>query len=204
MAKQPPATQKQQGWAHHFASVNGIRLHYVEAGTGPLVILLHGFPEFWYSWRHQLTALSEAGFRVVAPDQRGYNESDKPAGVSAYRIENLTADIAALVRHLGEPSAHIVGHDWGGVVAWHLPLHHPGLVRRLVILNAPHPALFVQALSRPAQLLRSWYIFFFQLPWLPEWALRRRNFAGLKRPCSLTRSGRGHLARRTSRSPRRP
>ncbi len=166
-------------FSHHFASVNGIRLHYVEAGAGPLVVLLHGFPEFWYSWRHQLEALAAAGFRAVAPDLRGCNESDKPAGIAAYRIEHPTADVAALIRHLGESSAHVVGHDWGGVVAWQLPLRHPGVVRRLAILNAPHPALFVRALRRPAQLRRSWYVFFFLLPWLPEWFIRRHDFAGL-------------------------
>jgi pimeloyl-ACP methyl ester carboxylesterase len=166
--------------SQHFAYVNGIRLHYVEAGAGPLVVLLHGFPEFWYSWHHQLDALAAAGFRAVAPDLRGYNESDKPHGVSAYRIEYLTADIAALIRHLGESSAHIVGHDWGGVVAWHLPLHHPGIVRRLAILNAPHPALLLREIRRPVQMFRSWYIFFFLIPCLPEWTLRRGNFAGLE------------------------
>ncbi len=167
--------------SHHFAFLNGIRLHYVEAGTGPLVLLLHGFPEFWYSWRHQLEALAAAGFRVVAPDLRGYNESAKPAGVAAYRIEHLTGDVAALIHHLGETSAHVAGHDWGGVVAWHLPLLHPGIVRRLAILNAPHPALMVRDLRRPGQLLRSWYIFLFQLPWLPEWSFRRGDFAALER-----------------------
>src|SRR3989442_8962447 len=106
----PPARDAQEVWAHRAATVNGLRFHYVEAGAGPLIVLLHGFPEFWYSWHHQIEALATAGFRVVAPDLRGYNESDKPAGVAAYRIEHLTADVAALIRHLGETSAHVVGH----------------------------------------------------------------------------------------------
>jgi pimeloyl-ACP methyl ester carboxylesterase len=168
-------------WTHHFATVNGIRLHYVEAGSGPLVVLLHGFPEFWYSWRHQLPALAAAGFRVIAPDLRGYGESDKPPGVQAYRIECLTGDVLGLIRHLGYSSAHIVGHDWGGAIAWSMPMQHPTAVERLAILNAPHPAIFFRQLGRPWQLLKSWYIFFFQIPWLPECLFRSRDFAGLLR-----------------------
>jgi len=106
-----------EAWTHREGRVNGIRLHWVEQGEGPPVVLLHGFPEFWYSWRHQLPALAAAGFRAVAPDLRGYGLSEKPRGVGAYRIETLVADVAALVRHLGEGPAHIVGHDWGGVLA---------------------------------------------------------------------------------------
>src|SRR6202040_3212483 len=110
---------------HQYATVNGVRLHYVEAGSGPLVVLLHGFPEFWYSWRHQIPALAEAGFRVIAPGMRGYNLSGKPKGVRPYRLEMLTADIAGLIRHAGASRATVVGHDWGGLVAWHVPMHHP-------------------------------------------------------------------------------
>ena len=152
---------------HHRDRINGIHLHYVTAGAGPLVVLLHGFPEFWFSWRRQIPALAAAGFRVVAPDLRGYGESDRPAGVQAYRIENLTADMAGLVQHLGEERAHFVGHDWGGVIAWYLPVHYPALVDQLAILNAPHPVLFARALRRLPQLCRSWYIFWFQVPFLP-------------------------------------
>lgn len=148
--------------------MNGIRVHYVEAGSGPLVVLLHGFPEFWYSWRFQIPALAEAGYRVVAPDLRGYNETEKTVGVSSYRVEQLTADVAALVRHLGYERAHIVGHDWGGVVAWLMPVHYPEIVDRLVVMNGPHPGAFVRELQTFDQLRRSWYILFFQLPWLPE------------------------------------
>jgi pimeloyl-ACP methyl ester carboxylesterase len=165
---------------HHHADINGVRLHYVEAGTGPLVILLHGFPEFWYSWRHQITALSSAGFRVIAPDMRGYNESEKPRGVRNYHIDLLADDVAGLVRHAGEKKAAVVGHDWGGAVAWHTAMRHPKVVKRLAVLNCPHPAVFLRKIWGPSQLRRSWYIFFFQLPWLPEWWIRRLNFAGLE------------------------
>jgi pimeloyl-ACP methyl ester carboxylesterase len=155
-------------WSHRFAVVNGVRLHYVEAGDGPLVVLLHGFPEFWYSWRHQIAGLAAAGFRVLAPDLRGYNESDKPPGVESYRLELLTGDVVGLIQHAGETRANIVGHDWGGAIAWWLAMQHPEIVGRLAILNAPHPAAFFRELRRPAQLLRSWYMFLFQFPWLPE------------------------------------
>jgi pimeloyl-ACP methyl ester carboxylesterase len=155
-------------WTDREATVNGVRLHYVEAGAGPLVVLLHGFPEFWYSWRFQIPVLAAAGYRVVAPDMRGYNLSEKPGGVSSYRIEHLVDDVVALIRHLGEKSAVIVGHDWGGVVAWYLPMLRPEAVRGLVVMNAPHPVRFLSVLMTPAQFFRSLYVFFFQLPWIPE------------------------------------
>ena len=171
-----------EGWVHREAVVNGVRLHYVEAGAGPLVVLLHGFPEFWYSWQRQIGPLAAAGFRVLAPDLRGYNLSDKPPGVGAYRPEVLTADVAALIRHAGEDAAAVVGHNWGGVLAWLLPLHHPGVVSRRVILNAPHPAALRRELRRGfGQRLRSWYVLFFQLPWLPEAVIRTGDFALLRR-----------------------
>jgi pimeloyl-ACP methyl ester carboxylesterase len=165
--------------AHQFAAVNEVRLHYVEAGAGPLVILLHGFPEFWYSWRHQIPALVAAGYRVIAPDQRGYNLSAKPRRVGAYRIEELAADVAGLIQHAGESRATVVGHDWGGLVAWHFAMQYPDRVDKLIALNAPHPAAFRRELCRPAQLAKSWYMFFFQLPVLPECVIRARDFAGL-------------------------
>ncbi|HEX2095298.1 MAG TPA: alpha/beta hydrolase [Longimicrobiaceae bacterium] len=168
-------------WAHHEATVGGVRLHYVEAGTGPLVVLLHGFPEFWYEWRHQIPALAAAGFRVIAPDLRGYNTSDKPRGVGSYRVEALVEDVAGLVRHAGEERAHVAGHDWGGVVAWYLAMLRPGTLDRLVIVNAPHPARFGRELRMPDQMLRSAYAGFFQLPWLPEAVIRARDFALLER-----------------------
>ena len=152
-------------WRHHEAIVNGIRLHWVEAGSGPLVLLLHGFPEFWYSWRFQLPVLAER-FRVVAPDLRGYNLSEKPP--RGYDPSTLTDDVRELVRTLGEERAHIVGHDWGGVLAWVYAMRFPEATGRLVVLNAPHPARFAEEVRRPRQFLRSTYALFFQLPRLPE------------------------------------
>lgn len=165
----------------HGTTEGPVRLHYVEAGEGPLVLLLHGFPEFWYGWRHQIPALAEAGFRVMAPDLRGYGLSDKPEGTEAYRVERLVEDVAALVRHAGEARAHVVGHDWGGVVAWYFAMLRPELLDRLAILNAPHPAAFAREIVKPDQMLRSAYAAFFQLPWLPEAALRAGDFALLER-----------------------
>lgn len=156
--------------SHEEAIVNGVRLHYVEAGEGPLVVLLHGFPEHWYSWREQLPALVEAGYRVVAPDMRGYNRSEKPPGVSAYRIGQLVEDVRALIDHCGAESAHLVGHDWGGMIAWEVAARHPESVDRLVVMNAPHPGAYRRELREPDsdQRRRSSYVLFFQLPWLPE------------------------------------
>jgi pimeloyl-ACP methyl ester carboxylesterase len=159
----------------------GIRLHYTEAGEGPLVVLLHGFPEFWYGWRHQIPALAQAGLRVVAPDMRGYNLSDKPAGWRAYNIELLVGDIADLIRDLGEERAYVVGHDWGAAVAYATTMRHQELVRRLAILNAPHPTRMLEGFRTLRQLRKSWYMFFFQLPVLPERALARDGFSLAKR-----------------------
>ena len=163
---------------HGSAYVNGVRLHYVTQGAGPLLILLHGFPEFWYSWRYQIPALAKH-FTVVAPDMRGYNESDKPSGVAHYHIDRLTGDVQGLIRAFHEERAVIVGHDWGGGVAWSFAANYPHLTERLVVLNCPHPGAFQKALQENRQQLRrSWYIFYFQLPWLPELGLRlfRRRF----------------------------
>jgi pimeloyl-ACP methyl ester carboxylesterase len=162
------ATQMQTPWQHRYSWINGVRLHYVEAGSGPLVILLHGFPEFWYSWRHQIPALAAAGFHVVAPDLRGYNLSDKPPGVWAYRIDALLGDVIGLIQHAGAERAAIIGHDWGGVIAWHLAMYHPRVVEKLIILNAPHPAAYWREMRSWKQFLKSWYVFFFQVPGLPE------------------------------------
>ncbi|MFN8545656.1 MAG: alpha/beta hydrolase [Candidatus Binatia bacterium] len=153
---------------HRHIETNGIRLHCVVDGSGPLVVLLHGFPECWYSWRHQLAALAPR-FRVVAPDLRGYGDSDKPAGVAAYDLQELRADVLGLIHALGEREAVIVGHDWGGGLAWSFAIEHPEATRRLVVMNCPHLAKFQEHLrADPLQLLRSWYMFFFQIPWLPE------------------------------------
>ena len=153
---------------HRYVETNGIRLHCAVDGDGPLVILLHGFPECWYSWRHQIPALAQR-FRVVAPDLRGYNQSDKPAGVSAYALPELVADVRGLIEAFGERQAIIVGHDWGGGIAWSFAMEHPEMTQRLVVMNCPHPAIFMQHLrTNGRQLARSWYLFFFQIPWLPE------------------------------------
>jgi pimeloyl-ACP methyl ester carboxylesterase len=151
-----------------YADVGDVRLHYVEAGEGPLVLLLHGFPEFWYGWRLQIAPLAAAGFRVVAPDMRGYNLSSRPASVQAYDTDHLTADIRGLIQERGAQSALLVGHDWGGSVAWATAMKYPEVVDRLAILNAAHPRKLSQGLHHPGQLRKSWYFFFFDLPELPE------------------------------------
>jgi epoxide hydrolase 4 len=165
---------------HRLVDVGDVRLHVAEAGEGPLVVLLHGFPEFWYSWRHQIRALAEAGYRAVAPDLRGYNLSEKPPALSAYRAQALVADVAGLIAACGEQRATIVGHDWGGFVAWITALTRPDLVERLVICNAPHPARFRAALRTPEQVLRSSYMLFFQLPVLPDLLLGAGRGAALR------------------------
>jgi pimeloyl-ACP methyl ester carboxylesterase len=135
------------------------------------VVLLHGFPQCWYQWRYVMPQLA-GRFRVVAPDMRGFNESDKPEGIPSYDIVPLIADVAALVRELGEERAHIVGHDWGGGVAWALAMQRPDVVDRLAVVNCPHPATLWRELRNPNQLLRSWYILFFQMPLFPEALMR--------------------------------
>lgn len=164
---------------HHDVQTNGLRLHVVQCGPadGPLVVLLHGFPEYWFSWRAQLPALVAAGYRVWVPDQRGYNLSDKPVGVDSYALPTLAADIVGLLDAAGRARAAVVGHDWGGIVAWYLAAHYPGRVCNTTIINVPHPAVVGPNIWRaPDQLLRSWYIAFFQLPGLPERLMRRRNW----------------------------
>jgi epoxide hydrolase 4 len=151
-----------------YAEVGDVTLHYVEAGDGPLVLLLHGFPEFWFAWRQQIEPLAAAGFRVVAPDLRGYNLSSRPDGVAAYDTAALTADIRGLIQERGADSARLVGHDWGGSVAWATAMVYPEVVDRLAILNAAHPRKLSQGLHHPGQLRKSWYFFFFDLPALPE------------------------------------
>ena len=151
-----------------FAQIGDVRLHYVEAGQGPLIVLLHGFPEFWYGWRQQIEPLAAAGFRVVAPDMRGYNTSSCPEEVAAYDTGRLAADIRGLIHERGAETAMLAGHDWGGSVAWATAMNHPEVVDRLAILNAAHPRKLSQGLHYPGQLRKSWYFFFFDLPELPE------------------------------------
>jgi epoxide hydrolase 4 len=164
-----------------YAEVGDVTLHYVEAGDGPLVVLLHGFPEFWYGWRQQIEPLVNAGFRVVAPDLRGYNLSSKPDGFTDYTADKPAEDIRGLIRELGSDSAMVVGHDWGGSIAWTLAMNHPEVVDRLAILNAAHPRKLNEGLKNPRQLVRSWYFFYFQTPKLPERRARRRQWRFFKR-----------------------
>jgi len=164
---------------HSYIETNGIKLHVVQAGpqSGVPVMLLHGFPEFWYGWCKQIQALVAEGCRVIIPDQRGYNLSDKPKGIGNYRVSVLAKDILGLIDALGYEKVNLVGHDWGGAVAWILAMQHPERLHKLCILNSPHPAVMRKFLKRDfKQLRRSWYFFFFQLPWLPEIILRANNW----------------------------
>src|SRR5947209_12513353 len=138
--------------SHRTVDVGDVTLHVVEAGKGPLVVLLHGFPDFWYSWRHQIPALVPGGFRVLAPDLRGYNLSAKPRGISAYRIETIARDVERLVAWSGAEQASVVGHDWGAAAAWQLAMQAPGVVQRLAILNVPHPLTMAREIRTVRQL----------------------------------------------------
>jgi pimeloyl-ACP methyl ester carboxylesterase len=150
-----------------FIETNGIKLHVMEAGPedGPMILFLHGFPEFWWAWRKQLPYFADKGYRVVAPDQRGYNLSDKPEGVAAYNIDKLAKDMIGLIDAYGQKQVYLVGHDWGASVSWWLALKYPDRFRKLVILNVPHPKIMAKnVFTNTAQMQRSWYIFFFQIP----------------------------------------
>lgn len=170
--------------AHNFVEVNGVRLHVASAGPpdGKPLVLLHGFPEFWYGWRHQIPALAEAGFRLIVPDQRGYNLSSVPKEVRAYGMDELVGDVIGLLDHFGLDRVGLVGHDWGAAVAWSAALAHPGRIRRLAILNVPHPAVMRSALRKSGrQMMKSWYIAFFQIPGLADGLMRLGDFAGAVR-----------------------
>jgi pimeloyl-ACP methyl ester carboxylesterase len=166
-------------WTHDFITTNGIRLHYVTQGSGSLMLFLHGFPEFWYSWRHQIPEFANE-YKVVAIDLRGYNDSDKPTDVAAYSMPELINDVKGVIAALGYEQCVLVGHDWGGAIAWSFADAHPEMVDRLIVLNMPHPAKFAEGLRTPQQLLRSWYIFFFQLPFLPELLIQLNDYQALE------------------------
>ena len=171
---------------------NGVRLHVVEAGPigGPPVVLLHGFPDFWWGFGPQMARLARAGFRVIVPDQRGYNLSDKPAGIEAYRVEELTTDILGLLRQLGFDRVHLGGHDWGGAIAWQLVIEHPERFLKLVMFNSPHPLAWRDArAAAPQEETINWFRTFFQMPWVPEissrfgnWWMVGQNVFGTARP----------------------
>ncbi len=166
-----------------FLDLAGVRLHIVEAGTqhGRPVLLLHGFPEFWWGWRRQIAALAAAGRRVIAPDLRGYNLSSKPAGVRAYGLDPLTDDLRGLLDDLGPEPADVVAHDWGGAVAWWGALRFPERIARLAVLNIPHPRVMRRFLLHDReQRRRSRYMLYFQLPWLPERKIRAADFRAFR------------------------
>lgn len=179
MTDPDPARPRASEGESTVVTANGVRLHVVRAGPadGTPVLLLHGFPECWYGWEPVSRRLADAGYRVLIPDQRGYNASGKPSGVGAYRLPTLAADAAGLLDAVGVDTAHVVGHDWGAAVAWWLALDHPGRVRTLAALNVPHPTVMRRTLDRSwDQRRRSWYFAAFQLPRLPELAARAGNY----------------------------
>ncbi|MBL9173831.1 MAG: alpha/beta hydrolase [Verrucomicrobiales bacterium] len=177
-----------------YATSGDVRIHYVTQGTGPLLVLIHGFPDYWYSWRNQIPALARH-FQVVAMDQRGFNLSGQPTGVSQYSMDLLVGDVAAVIRHFGKARAGVVGHDWGGAVAWQFAMRHPEMTDRLVVLNLPHPAGFLRELAtNPRQQSNSAYARHFQQPdaaaslsaeqlasWLPDTGSRSNYVAAFRR-----------------------
>ncbi len=161
---------------HESVRANGLRFHVASCGAGDrLALFLHGFPESWYSWRHQLPLLARLGYRAWAPDLRGYGESERPVGTAEYAIERLLEDVAGLIDAAGARETVLLAHDWGAVIAWYFAMRRLRPLERLVIMNVPHPVPMARALRTFAQLRRSWYVLFFQLPWLPELALRARG-----------------------------
>ena len=185
-----------------YVKSNGVTLHVLKAGpqTGRLVLLLHGFPEFWYGWRNQIEFFANAGYCIWVPDQRGYNLSEKPVGVAAYNLDNLAADVVGLIDAAGRDKAIVIGHDWGAAVAWRVANQYPQRVERLVILNVPHPVVMGRALRRNRrQQLRSWYFFFLLIPWLPErvarlwnWKLLAQMLISSSRPGTFTDANLDH------------
>src|SRR4051794_5969543 len=168
-------------FSHGFAHANGLKISYAKSGNaaGPMMVLLHGFPQNWYCWRHQLRDLA-GDYMVVAPDLRGYGRSDKPESVSDYRLAELVEDVVGLIHSFGRETAIVVGHDWGAVIAWELARKHPQIVEKLVCLQVPPTDIWISNISL-RQLLASWYIFFFQLPGIPEYLISSFDFYLLRR-----------------------
>ena len=166
-------------YQHGFINTNGINLHYVSAGSGKLMLMLHGFPEFWYSWRHQIEEFS-SDYHVVAIDMRGYNDSDKPESQSAYQMSEFVEDVRGVITGLGYEDCILVAHDWGGAIAWNFAYAYPKMVEKLIVMNIPHPAKFAEGLKTPQQLQKSWYVFAFQLPWLPEFLFQLNDYQAIK------------------------
>lgn len=165
-------------WTSEYITTNGITLHYVTEGNGPLMLMLHGFPEFWYSWRHQIPEFA-SDYKVVALDLRGYNDSDKPQDLSAYNMREFVQDVRGVIMGLGYDSCTLVAHDWGGAIAWNFAYAYPEMVEKLIVMNIPHPAKFVDGLWTIDQLQKSWYMFFFQLPVLPEIFLQADDYRAI-------------------------
>ncbi|HEY9910205.1 MAG TPA: alpha/beta hydrolase [Thermosynechococcaceae cyanobacterium] len=168
-----------ESWTHSFVRTNGVSLHYVAQGEGPLILFLHGFPEFWYSWRKQIPEFAQ-DHKAVAIDLRGYNDSDKPEPASAYVMAEFVRDVKGVIEGLGYQRCVLVAHDWGAAIAWNFAYAHPEMLEKLVILNLPHPAKFAEGLRTPQQLLRSWYIFLFQIPVLPEFLIQLDDYSALE------------------------
>jgi pimeloyl-ACP methyl ester carboxylesterase len=176
-------TDLDSGFTSRNVQAAGVTLRCVTAGasSGPMVLLLHGFPAHWSTWREPMRALAAAGFHAVAPDLRGYGESDKPAGIEPYSITHLVDDVEAIVRAFGRSQVFVAGHDFGGGLAWATAMFRPELVARLATLNSVHPVGFERQMRKWSQIAKSWYVFLFQLPLLPEWLLGRKDFDFVKR-----------------------
>ena len=164
---------------HGFIKTNGVNLHYVSQGEGKLMLMLHGFPEFWYSWRHQIAEFAR-DYYVVAIDMRGYNDSDRPDRLSAYKMSELTADVKGVIEGLGYEDCILVAHDWGGAIAWNFAYTYPEMVEKLIVMNIPHPAKFAEGLKTPQQLAKSWYVFAFQIPLLPEFLFQLNDYQAIE------------------------
>lgn len=170
------------GIAIEWVEANGLTFEVATAGEGDhLALCLHGFPELHYSWRNQIPVLAEMGYRVWAPNLRGYGGTDRPQGTDAYRLRTLAKDVAELIDASGAKQVTLIAHDWGAIIAWYFAILKVRPLTRLVILNVPHPKCAEREIKKWRQMKKSWYIFFFQLPWLPERFLSRGNFAPIRR-----------------------